>query len=154
MTRKHTLFSQTRRREGKRKPALTGHHQAATPLAFRVGNDGPTAAGWAMQVAVMGRDGELVVSSSDDGRVFIWERATGKLVNMLVADEACATVAAPHPVLPSLASAGASGIVRTWSPEVQACLPAALCWLLQEIPDMLSHFVIYNIVAGHLTGHA
>ena len=72
---------------------------------------------WRGQVAVMGRNGELVMSGSDDGRIFIWERATGKLVNMLVADDTSALCAVPHPQLPCLASAGSGGIVRMWSPE-------------------------------------
>ena len=72
----------------------------------------------AAQVGVIGHRGELIVSGSDDGRVFIWDSSTGKLVNLLVADDAFALCASPHPVLPSLASAGAGGIVRIWTPEV------------------------------------
>ena len=66
-----------------------------------------------------------MVSGSDDGRVFIWDCASGDLVNMLVADDAAATCAVPHPCHPSLASAGASGIVRIWEPQVCG-IPARL----------------------------
>ncbi len=32
--------------------------------------------------------GEYVASGSDDGRWFIWEKQTGRLIKMLVGDEA------------------------------------------------------------------
>lgn len=76
---------------------------------------------WHVQVATMGDARELVVSGSDDGRVFIWDRSTGRLVNLLLADSAAALVAVPHPVLPSLASGGASGVVKHWTPEASCC---------------------------------
>jgi len=71
------------------------------------------------QVALMGPRSEFVVSGSDDGRAFVWERDSGRLVNLLVADEAACAVAAPHPALPMLATAGSEGVVRLWAPTVR-----------------------------------
>lgn len=70
----------------------------------------------------MGPRSEFVVSGSDDGRAFIWDRCTGRLVNLLAADEGATAVVAPNPVLPMLATAGADTIVRLWAPTVR--LPA------------------------------
>jgi WD40 repeat protein len=68
----------------------------------------------------MGPRSEFVVSGSDDGRAFVWERDSGRLVNLLVADEAACAVATPHPALPMLATAGSEGVVRLWAPTVRA----------------------------------
>lgn len=71
-----------------------------------------------LQVALMGPSSNFVVSGSDDGRAFIWERASGRLLNLLAADESAATVAVPNPVLPVLATGGSDAIIRLWAPTV------------------------------------
>ncbi|KAK9842324.1 hypothetical protein WJX81_006659 [Elliptochloris bilobata] len=76
------------------------------------------------QVALMGPRSEFVVSGSDDGRVFIWERGSGQLVNLLAANEGAAAVVAPNPMLPMLATAGNDTVVRLWAPTAER--PAAL----------------------------
>ncbi|KAK9829156.1 hypothetical protein WJX72_004226 [[Myrmecia] bisecta] len=78
----------------------------------------------AKQVALMGGHSEYVVSGSDDGRVFVWNRYTGALVNLLQSDADDADVhavncVAPHPIAPMLATAGAQPIVKLWSPEAE-----------------------------------
>lgn len=83
----------------------------------------------------MGHSGELVVSSSDEGSVFVWERATGKMLNLLKADDTAALCATPHPILPSLATAGVGATVRIWEPQVRLSAPAVA--LLQQDKHML-----------------
>ena len=79
------------------------------------------------QVALMGARGEFVVSGSDDGHVFVWDRASGRLANMLRAPgeaaDAPVLCAAPHPLQPVLASAGQEHVVRLWAPLVSPLSP-------------------------------
>ncbi|KAK9791353.1 hypothetical protein WJX73_006119 [Symbiochloris irregularis] len=102
--------------------------------------------GAARRVAVMGHHGELVVSSSDEGNVFIWERATGKLLNLLKADATSALCAAPHPTLPCLATAGVGATVRLWEP--QAAQPAAMDHADQVMRNNRSDLSVLNELAS------
>ncbi|GMP45790.1 hypothetical protein CsSME_00014181 [Camellia sinensis var. sinensis] len=40
------------------------------------------------QASFLGQRGEYVASGSDDGRWFIWEKRTGRLIKVLVGDDA------------------------------------------------------------------
>jgi hypothetical protein len=61
----------------------------------------------------------------DDGKVYIWSSATGKLVNVLDnADEQVVNVVASHPVEVMLATSGIDNDVKIWAPTatcVEAC---------------------------------
>lgn len=70
----------------------------------------------------MGSHSQYVVSGSDDGHIFVWDRGTGELANLLRSSDSGVSCVAPHPHLPMLASCGHDPIVRLWSPEV--CLPS------------------------------
>ena len=50
-----------------------------------------------MQVCLMGGRDEFVVSGSDDGRIFIWDQRSTRLVNMLSSDDHTVQSALPHP---------------------------------------------------------
>lgn len=72
-------------------------------------------------LALLGGAGhQLLAAPSDDGRVFVWDYASARLLGALGdgagAAAACVVVAA-HPTLPLLASGGMDAIVRLWSPE-------------------------------------
>ena len=75
----------------------------------------------------MGSRDEFVISGSDDGRVFIWSRPTGRLVNILTSDGQNLNSVAAHPSMPILASAGSAPTIKLWSPQVLyqtcSCLP-------------------------------
>lgn len=57
---------------------------------------------------------EYVVSGGDQGIVWIWDRASGRVANLLKADETVANGTAPHPFLPMLASYGIESTVKIW----------------------------------------
>jgi WD40 repeat protein len=60
-----------------------------------------------------------VLSGSDDGNFFIWNKQTGKLVNILHGDEDVVNVMEGHPFLPMLAVSGIDDSVKIFEP-VQA----------------------------------
>ena len=68
----------------------------------------------------MGSRDDFVVSGSDDGRVFIWDQHTTRLVNMLTSDDHNIQCVAPHPSMPVLTSAGSEPVVKLWSPQVSS----------------------------------
>ncbi|RMZ53875.1 hypothetical protein APUTEX25_005621 [Auxenochlorella protothecoides] len=90
-------------------------------LAYRGHRNAQTVKG----VSFLGPDDEWVLSGSDDGHIFIWEREGGKLVALLEGDRHIVNCLAPHPTLPHvLASSGIDSDVKVWG--VQAGEPAAL----------------------------
>ena len=85
----------------------------------------------------MGSRDEFVASGSDDGRIFIWDRINGRLINMLTSDDQNVTCVTAHPSMPVLASAGSEPIIKLWSPQASADQQyqsqqevLAECWLL------------------------
>ena len=79
-----------------------------------------------MQLCLMGRQDDFVISGSDDGWIFIWDRHSGQLVNMLHADERNVSTLAVHPFMPMLASSGSDPVVKLWSPQVRYCTASIL----------------------------
>ena len=75
----------------------------------------------------LGPNEEFVVSGSDDGRLFIWERATGNIVFTAVADADILNCVQPHPYDFMLASSGIEHTVRIWEPRGNQ--PASLAGL-------------------------
>ncbi|XP_071440357.1 DDB1- and CUL4-associated factor 6-like isoform X2 [Hetaerina americana] len=61
----------------------------------------------------------FVLSGSDCGHVFVWERSTGKLVMLLEADAHVVNCLQPHPLLPLLATSGIDYDVKLWAPIAQ-----------------------------------
>eukprot|EP01118_Nematostelium_gracile_P007330 TRINITY_DN2382_c0_g1_i1.p1 TRINITY_DN2382_c0_g1~~TRINITY_DN2382_c0_g1_i1.p1 ORF type:complete len:505 (+),score=119.11 TRINITY_DN2382_c0_g1_i1:48-1562(+) len=51
-------------------------------------------------------DDSYVTTGSDCGHLFIWEKLSGKLVQLIKADRSVVNGVAPHPVLPLLATCG------------------------------------------------
>lgn len=78
-----------------------------------------------VQICLMGSRDEFVTSGSDDGRIFIWSRYTGRLVNILTADDQNVTSVVAHPSMPVLASAGSEPTIKLWSPQVPYPPPQA-----------------------------
>ncbi|XP_015119390.1 DDB1- and CUL4-associated factor 6 [Diachasma alloeum] len=59
---------------------------------------------------------EFVMSGSDCGHVFVWERDTAKLCMLLEADQHVVNCLQPHPYLPMLATSGIDYDVKLWAP--------------------------------------
>ncbi|XP_046668693.1 DDB1- and CUL4-associated factor 6-like isoform X2 [Homalodisca vitripennis] len=59
---------------------------------------------------------EFVLSGSDCGHVFIWERETARLVMLLQADHHVVNCLQPHPFLPVLATSGIDYDIKLWAP--------------------------------------
>ncbi|KAG5187908.1 WD40-repeat-containing domain protein [Tribonema minus] len=57
-----------------------------------------------------------VVAGSDDGRFFVWDRADGRLVTALAADEDVVNCVRAHPRDPVLATSGIESAVKLWAP--------------------------------------
>lgn len=60
---------------------------------------------------------DYIMSGSDCGHVFTWEKATGKLVMLMEADQHVVNCIQPHPTLPYLATSGIDYDVKVWSPR-------------------------------------
>ncbi|XP_053979426.1 DDB1- and CUL4-associated factor 6-like isoform X2 [Hylaeus volcanicus] len=59
---------------------------------------------------------DFVMSGSDCGHVFIWDKDTAKLCMLLEADQHVVNCLQPHPYLPLLATAGIDYDVKLWAP--------------------------------------
>ncbi|XP_012160396.1 DDB1- and CUL4-associated factor 6 [Ceratitis capitata] len=60
-----------------------------------------------------------VMSGSDCGHIFIWDRRNGKLVMLLQGDQHVVNCLQPHPELPYLASSGIDYDVKIWAPILE-----------------------------------
>jgi hypothetical protein len=67
-----------------------------------------------------GAESEFIVSGSDCGRIFFWEKHTQQIVNYLKADDrGIVNVLEPHPNFPILATSGLDNDVKVWSPTAE-----------------------------------
>lgn len=60
---------------------------------------------------------DYVMSGSDCGHVFTWERKTGNLVMLMEADQHVVNCLQPHPTLPFLATSGIDYDIKIWAPN-------------------------------------
>lgn len=71
------------------------------------------------QASFLGQRGEYIASGSDDGRCFIWEKKTGRLIKMLAGDEAVVNCVQSHPFDCSVATSGIDNTIKLWTPLAQ-----------------------------------
>lgn len=71
------------------------------------------------EVNFFGPRSEFIVSGSDCGRIFIWDKKAAKLVNVMVGDEDVVNCASGHPFDPVLATSGIESNVKIWSPKAE-----------------------------------
>lgn len=79
---------------------------------------------------------DFVLSGSDCGHVFGWERASGRLVLLLEADRHVVNCIQPHPFDPILATSGIDYNVKMWAPNKEE--PT----FNEELANMVSLFVV------------
>lgn len=71
-------------------------------------------------VNFFGLQDEYVVSGSDDGNLFIWDRKTAQLVNILEGDGEVVNVVQGHPYETMLAVSGIDSTIKIFSPDSRA----------------------------------
>jgi len=71
-------------------------------------------------VGFYGLNDEYVVSGSDDGNFFIWDKHSNRLVNILSGDGETVNVVQPHPYEPLLAVSGIDSTIKIFSPDARA----------------------------------
>ncbi|XP_019438517.1 PREDICTED: WD and tetratricopeptide repeats protein 1 [Lupinus angustifolius] len=76
------------------------------------------------QASFLGQRGEYVASGSDDGRWFIWEKKTGRLIKMLNGDESVVNCIQCHPFDFVVATSGIDSTIKIWTPS--APLPSSV----------------------------
>jgi WD repeat-containing protein 42A len=75
------------------------------------------------EVNFLGPRDEFVVSGSDDGNVFIWEKESGDIVQISRGDKHIVNCLDPHPVYPlCFASSGIEYDIKIWEPIAEAPL--------------------------------
>ncbi|KAI8640122.1 WD40-repeat-containing domain protein [Parasitella parasitica] len=68
-------------------------------------------------VDFFGPYGEYVVSGSDGGYLFVWDKKTSKIIQILQADRDIVNVAKGHPTLPILAVSGIDATAKIFTPK-------------------------------------
>ncbi|KAK5944270.1 hypothetical protein PMZ80_003551 [Knufia obscura] len=63
-----------------------------------------------------GLDDEYVISGSDDGRFFIWDRKTTEIVSVLEGDQEVVNVIQGHPYEPMIACSGIDSTIKIFGP--------------------------------------
>ena len=84
---------------------LTGHRNARTMIK--------EAAWWGTR---------FIMSGSDCGHMFVWDRDTGEMIMMLEADRHVVNCVQPHPHDPILATSGIDYDVKLWTPTAEQTL--------------------------------
>lgn len=74
-------------------------------------------------VNFFGPNTEYVVSGSDCGRIFIWKKAGGQLISLLLGDEQVVNCLEPHPYATVLATSGIDKDVKIWAPTAESRVP-------------------------------
>jgi len=68
-----------------------------------------------------GANSDYIISGSDCGRVFFWEKRTQQIVQVLKSDDeennSIVNVLEPHPSFPYLATSGLDSDIKIWSPS-------------------------------------
>lgn len=122
------------------------------PQAYRGHRNRDTLKG----VSFYGPSCDYVVTGSDCGRIFMWKKKGGELVQVLVGDKSIVNCIEPHPYATVLASSGIESDVKIWTPNsvepappvnmeevmyaYRYCLYAAILWsfIFLIIVDQLS----------------
>lgn len=68
------------------------------------------------EASFLGNNDAYIVAGSDDGRAFIWEKSTGRLVNAIEADADIVNCVQSHPTDACLATSGIEDVIRLWTP--------------------------------------
>ncbi|CAG8493402.1 4493_t:CDS:2 [Ambispora gerdemannii] len=64
-----------------------------------------------------GNQSQYIMSGSDDRRIFVWDKKTGRVVNILTGDRKVVNCIQPHPYLPILCTSGIDSDIKIWYPS-------------------------------------
>ncbi|KMU86457.1 WD repeat containing protein [Coccidioides immitis H538.4] len=101
-------------------------------------------------VNYFGLNDEYVVSGSDCGNIFIWDRKTSDLVNILSGDSDVVNVVQGHPYEPTLAVSGIDNTIKIFSPDARAQHDASVGINIAD-PDAQANIVAGNPAGGNRT---
>ena len=76
------------------------------------------------EATFLGHNGEYVGAGSDDGNAFIWDRKSGNLVKVLIADESIVNCVQWNPHSCLLATSGIEPVIRIWEPQLTSSIGA------------------------------
>lgn len=88
---------------------------------------------------------DYVMSGSDCGHVFIWNRHTAELKMLLQADQHVVNCLQPHPTLPILATSGIDHDIKLWAPILEEPSFDA------KMADDVSYFVCSSLLKKDYT---
>ncbi|CAA6659519.1 unnamed protein product [Spirodela intermedia] len=71
------------------------------------------------RISLVNEVSEFIASGSDDGRCFIWEKRTGRLIKVLLGDEAVVNCVQCHPFDCTVATSGIDNTIKLWTPHAQ-----------------------------------
>jgi nuclear receptor interaction protein len=81
---------------------------------------------------------QFVMAGSDCGRVFLWDKYTGEIVNVLVADSHVVNCVQPHPHSCVLATSGIDYDIKLWEPmDDSPCELSDLDSIIKRNEEML-----------------
>jgi len=84
-----------------------------------------------------GPNSEYIISGSDCGNIFIWDKQTEGLVKLMPGDDnGVVNVLEPHPSMPVLATSGLDDEVKLWMP-LQVTAGPGHCWQREQKEYML-----------------
>jgi len=84
-----------------------------------------------------GPNSEYIISGSDCGNIFIWDKKTEGLVKLMPGDDnGVVNVLEPHPTMPVLATSGLDDEVKLWMP-LQVTAGPGHCWQREQKEYML-----------------
>ncbi|KAI4318567.1 hypothetical protein MLD38_032253 [Melastoma candidum] len=102
-------------------PSSVSADENLSPQVYKGHRNSETVKG----VGFFGPKCEYVVSGSDCGRIFIWNKKDGKLLRVMEADMHVVNCIEAHPHAPVLASSGIEHDIKVWTPKAieNAVLP-------------------------------
>eukprot|EP00249_Psilotum_nudum_P013622 c24430_g1_i1 orf=253-2565(+) len=89
------------------------------------------------QASFLGEQGDFVASGSDDGRWFIWQKRTGRLLKMLKGDENVVNCVQCHPFDCAIATSGIDSTIKIWTPCAEVASVVAGGEMGPEAADLL-----------------
>ncbi|KAI3823494.1 hypothetical protein L1987_04932 [Smallanthus sonchifolius] len=110
-------------------PLSVSNENLEEPLMYSGHRNSMTVKG----VSFFGPNSEYVMSGSDCGHIFIWNKKDCKLVRVIEGDRRIVNQVEPHPNIPVLASSGLEKSIKLWAPMSTDTLP--LPHDLQEIME-------------------